>query len=61
VYSLTGSTTQPSAAAAALCAEIETAKTKRESKASAARDTGKRSRFMVILLERRDKPAGCIE
>src|ERR1044071_7454063 len=47
VYSLTGSTTQPSAE---LWAAAERTKTNRESKASAARDTGKRSRFMVILL-----------
>src|SRR5215212_3478467 len=45
-YSLTGSTTQPSA----LWAAIGRAKKNRESRASAARDTGKRSRFMVILL-----------
>src|SRR5215203_3552935 len=48
-YSLTGSTTQPSA----LWAAIGRAKKNRESRASAARDTGKRSRFMVILLLKR--------
>src|SRR5689334_7917083 len=46
-YSLTGSTTQPSAE---LWAAAGRAKTNRETRASAARDTGKRSRFMVILL-----------
>src|SRR6185312_1523946 len=62
VYSFTGSTTQPSGA----WAKLETAKTIGESRASARRDAGKRSRFMVILLvkfvcsvadTRRDKTA----
>src|SRR5215218_5979790 len=50
VYSLTGSTTQPSAAVGALWAELEAAETNRDSRASATRDAGRRSRFMVILL-----------
>src|SRR5215213_8632083 len=50
VYSLTGRTTQPSAAAAALWAALEIAEMIRESRASATRDAGKRSRFMGILL-----------
>src|SRR5678815_1594857 len=47
VYSFTGSTTQPSGV---VWAKVEIAKTIGESKASARRDAGKRSRFMVILL-----------
>src|SRR6185503_11470786 len=50
VYSVTGSTTQPSAAVAAVWAEVETAEMIRESRASATHDAGRRSRFMVILL-----------
>src|SRR6185503_8722758 len=66
VYSFTGSTTQPSGGVAALWAKVETAKTIEKSRASARRDAGKRSRFMVILLlkfvcsvadTRRDKTA----
>src|SRR5574338_492553 len=46
-YSLTGSTTQPSEV---FWAAVGKAETIRESSASAAREIGKRSRFMVILL-----------
>src|SRR5215813_3608368 len=54
VYSLTGSTTQPSAGGDpddVLCAELETAQQMTNSVVeSRKRDTGKRSRFIVILL-----------
>src|ERR1044072_628477 len=46
-YSLTGSTTQPSAE---VWAVIGRAKTNRDSRPRASCDTGKRSRFMVNLL-----------